>query len=153
MANKHNRLMTEAEPVSETLCSYFYKRLCLAVFALCAHFHFASCYIYIFICSFSMPHSPFVLSFKSPSWPVPVAAQFKACAVFDRSNTRIVGSNPVRGMDVCPLFFCVVLSCAGSGLATGWSPVQGVLPNVHNRVMSFRSKILNRNRPEGLIRI
>jgi hypothetical protein len=28
-------------------------------------------------------------------------------------------------MDVS-VFFCVVLFCVGSGLATGWSPVQGV---------------------------
>jgi hypothetical protein len=27
-------------------------------------------------------------------------------------------------------FFCVVLSCVGRGLATGWSLVQGVLPHV-----------------------
>jgi len=33
-------------------------------------------------------------------------------------------------MDVCPRFFCVVLSCVGRGLELGWSPVQGVLPNV-----------------------
>jgi len=26
--------------------------------------------------------------------------------------------------------FCVVLSCVGRGLASGWSPVQEVLPNV-----------------------
>jgi hypothetical protein len=32
----------------------------------------------------------------------------------------IVGSNPAQGMDVCPLSFCVVLSCVGRGLATGW---------------------------------
>jgi hypothetical protein len=25
-------------------------------------------------------------------------------------------------------YFCVVLSCVGRGLASGWSPVQGVLP-------------------------
>jgi hypothetical protein len=41
----------------------------------------------------------------------------------------IVGSNPAQGMDVCPSF-CVVLSCVGRGLATGWSLVQGVLPYV-----------------------
>jgi hypothetical protein len=35
-----------------------------------------------------------------------------------RSNTGIVGSNPARGMDVFA-FFCVVLSCVGSGLVTG----------------------------------
>jgi hypothetical protein len=27
-------------------------------------------------------------------------------------------------------FFCVVLSCVGRRLASGWSPVQGVLPTV-----------------------
>jgi hypothetical protein len=31
----------------------------------------------------------------------------------------IVGSNPAQVMDVCPLSFCVVLSCVGRGLATG----------------------------------
>jgi hypothetical protein len=30
-------------------------------------------------------------------------------------------------MDVCLRLFCV---CVGSGLATGWSPVEGVLPTV-----------------------
>jgi len=29
-----------------------------------------------------------------------------------------------------PTSFCVVLSCVGTGLATGLSPVQGILPNV-----------------------
>jgi hypothetical protein len=37
--------------------------------------------------------------------------------VFNRSNTGIVGSNPAGGMDVSA-FFCVVLTCVGSGLAT-----------------------------------
>jgi hypothetical protein len=40
-------------------------------------------------------------------------------------------------MDVCPHFFCVVLSCVGTGLASGWSPVQGVLQTV--QIDSFRS--------------
>jgi hypothetical protein len=44
-----------------------------------------------------------------------------------RANTGIVGSNPTQGMDVCLRVFCV---CVGSGLATVWSPVQGVLPIV-----------------------
>jgi hypothetical protein len=35
-------------------------------------------------------------------------------------------------MDVCVRLFCVcVILCAGSGFATGWSPVQGVLPTVY----------------------
>jgi hypothetical protein len=34
-------------------------------------------------------------------------------------------------MDVCMRLFCVfVVLYAGSELATGWSPVQGVLPTV-----------------------
>jgi hypothetical protein len=34
--------------------------------------------------------------------------------------------------------YCVfVMSCTGSGLATGWSPVQGVLPIVYNIVTCF----------------
>jgi hypothetical protein len=63
--------------------------------------------------------------------PITVAAQSKAWTVFARSNTGIVGSNPTQGMDVCMRLFCVcVLLCVGSGIATGWSPVQGVLPTV-----------------------
>jgi hypothetical protein len=45
-------------------------------------------------------------------------------------------------------FFCVALSCVDSSLVTGRSPVQ-----LFNRFVSFRSQILNRKRPEGLIRI
>jgi hypothetical protein len=42
-----------------------------------------------------------------------------------------MGSNPTQGMDVCVRLFCVcAVLCAGSGLATGWSLVQGVLPTV-----------------------
>jgi hypothetical protein len=40
--------------------------------------------------------------------------------VFARSNARIKGSNPTRGMDVFVHLFCVyVVLCVGSGLATG----------------------------------
>jgi hypothetical protein len=45
--------------------------------------------------------------------------------VFANSNTRIVGSNPTHGMDVC---VCVYSACVG--LAKPWSPVQGQLPTV-----------------------
>jgi hypothetical protein len=49
-----------------------------------------------------------------------LAAQSKARTVFTRFNTKIVGSNPAGGMDVCVrlLGVCVVL-CVGSGLVTG----------------------------------
>jgi hypothetical protein len=38
-----------------------------------------------------------------------MAVRSKARNVFDRSNTGIAGSNPNRGMDVCPRFS--VLCC------------------------------------------
>jgi hypothetical protein len=42
-----------------------------------------------------------------------------------------MGSNPTQCMDVCVRLFCVcAVLCAGSGFATGWSPVQEVLPTV-----------------------
>jgi hypothetical protein len=35
-------------------------------------------------------------------------------------------------------FFCVVLSCVDKGVALGWYPVQGVLPNVHWFINSWK---------------
>jgi hypothetical protein len=69
-----------------------------------------------------------VIWYDMPIW---VAARSKAWTVFAHSNTGVAGSNPNRGVDVCLRLFgvCVVL-CVGSGLATGWSLVQGVLPSV-----------------------
>jgi hypothetical protein len=62
-------------------------------------------------------------------WP---AARSKAWTVFAHSNIGIMGSNPTQSMDVClRLFFVCVDLCVGSGLATGWSPVQGTLPTVY----------------------
>jgi hypothetical protein len=40
-----------------------------------------------------------------------MVARTEARTVFGRSNTGIVGSNPTRGMDVCPWFSVFVLSC------------------------------------------
>jgi hypothetical protein len=59
--------------------------------------------------------------------PITAAARSKAWTVFARSNAGILGSNPTRGMDVCLFYSVFVLD---SGLATGWSLVQGVLSNV-----------------------
>jgi hypothetical protein len=71
--------------------------------------------------------------------PITVAARSKAWTVFARSNTGIVGTNPSPVMDVYVRLFCVcVLLCAGSGLATGWSPVRGVLPAVY-RLRNWKS--------------
>jgi ABC-type enterochelin transport system permease subunit len=42
------------------------------------------------------------------------------CVLFSCSNTRIVGSSSIQGMDVCVRLFCVyVVVCVGSGLPTG----------------------------------
>jgi hypothetical protein len=63
---------------------------------------------------------------------ISMAARSKAWTVFARSNAGIVGSNPTLGVDVCMRLFCVyVILCVGSGLVTGWSPVQGVVPTVY----------------------
>jgi hypothetical protein len=43
------------------------------------------------------------------TYPVPGASRSKARTVFDRLNTGIVGSNPARGMEICPRFS--VLCC------------------------------------------
>jgi hypothetical protein len=63
--------------------------------------------------------------------PITVAAQSKAWTVFARSNAGIVGSNLTQGLDIYVRLPCVcVVLCVGSGLASGWSPVQGVLLTV-----------------------
>jgi hypothetical protein len=59
------------------------------------------------------------------------SANHSGRAVFARSNTGIVGSNPTRGRDVCLRLFCVCVLCVGSSIATGLSHVQGVLPIVY----------------------
>jgi hypothetical protein len=48
-----------------------------------------------------------------------MATWSKAHMVFDHLNTEIVGLNPAQGIDVCPCFSCIVLSCVGSGLVKG----------------------------------
>jgi hypothetical protein len=60
-----------------------------------------------------------------------VATWSKAWTVFVRSNSGIVDSNPTEGMDVCVPLFCVyVVLCVGSGTATGWFPMEGILQAV-----------------------
>jgi hypothetical protein len=66
-------------------------------------------------------------------WLITVAARSTVWINFTRWNIGIVGLNPTQGMDVCVRLFCVcVVLCEGSGLAEGWSPVQGVLPTVYS---------------------
>jgi hypothetical protein len=71
--------------------------------------------------------------------PITVTAWSKAWTLFARSSSGIVGSNPTWGMDACVRLFCVcVVLCVGSGLATDWFPVQGVVLNVY-RIKKLKS--------------
>jgi hypothetical protein len=64
--------------------------------------------------------------------PITVAARSKTWTVFARPYAGIAGTNPTQVMDICVrLFYVCVVLCVGSGLATSWSPVQGVLPTVY----------------------
>jgi hypothetical protein len=72
-----------------------------------------------------------VSEYRGGMLPTTVATRSEAWTVFALLNAGIVGSNPIQDMDVCLRLFCVsVVLCVGSGLASGWSPVQGVLPTV-----------------------
>jgi hypothetical protein len=86
----------------------------------------------------------FVYRFRMP---ITAAARSKAWNAFARSTTGIVGSNPIRGMDVC-LCVCVVL-CR-------WRPCDGLSTcprSPTNCPWDPQYKInFDRNRPEGLIR-
>jgi hypothetical protein len=72
--------------------------------------------------------------------PVPVAARSKACSVFNRLNTGIRGSNPARCMDV-------------EALRRADPPSKEFYQMSKNRLISFRSQVLIRKRPDGVIRI
>jgi hypothetical protein len=54
-----------------------------------------------------------------------VAERSEAWTVFARSDARIVGSNPTEAWMFVYVYSVFVL---GSGLAIGWSLIQGVLP-------------------------
>jgi hypothetical protein len=72
---------------------------------------------------------------------ITMAARFKTWIIFARWNTGIVGLNPTRGMDVCVRLFYVYVGsffCVDSGLETGSSPVQGVVPTVY-RLRNWKS--------------
>jgi hypothetical protein len=69
---------------------------------------------------------------------VPVVARSKARTIFNRSNTGIVDFESRSRHGCVSAFFCVVLSCVGSGLETGWSPVQEVLRNVQKYIHNFQ---------------
>jgi hypothetical protein len=86
-----------------------------------------------------LPVSAIIVSYV-PVKPITVAERSKAWTVFARSNAGIVGSNLTEGKDVCVRLFCVGgVLCVGSGLATGWSLVQGVLPTV-SRIKKLKKR-------------
>jgi hypothetical protein len=84
----------------------------------------------------SVPHKHGILK---KVVPITVAARTEAWNVFDLSDTRILWVRiPLEAwMSIC-LYSVHMLSCEGSGLETGWSHVQGVLPSVH-KINKFRS--------------
>jgi hypothetical protein len=64
--------------------------------------------------------------------PITVAKRSEVWTVFAPWTTELVGSNPVRGTDVCVHLFrvCAVL-CVITDSGWGWSPVKWVLPTVY----------------------
>jgi hypothetical protein len=54
-----------------------------------------------------------------PTGPFTVAARSEARTVFARSNTGVLGWNPIRFIDVCYLFHVCVVLCVVSDLETG----------------------------------
>jgi hypothetical protein len=50
------------------------------------------------------------------------------------------------------VFLCCVVLYVGRCLVSGWSPIQGALPNVHKFInLKKKLKILSQNRPWGVI--
>jgi hypothetical protein len=82
-----------------------------------------------------------------------MAARSKAWTVFARLNAGVVGFNPLEAW----MFVCVYsVFVLGSGLATGWSLIQGVLPNVLDQETEVKQSVSrmpyapsgsNRNKP------
>jgi hypothetical protein len=71
----------------------------------------------------------FILFIVEVNVPITVAARSRAWTVFSPPQTlrSCVRISLEARMSVCVLFCVCVFLCAGSDLATGWSPVQGVL--------------------------
>jgi hypothetical protein len=76
--------------------------------------------VYTLACSVPCGHeyAPLYLAFK----PVTVAERSRACTVFARSETGIVGSNSTHGKDIWCLCVCTFLCLyTAKGLATSRS--------------------------------
>jgi hypothetical protein len=58
-----------------------------------------------------LPMSSVTIVLLVTSWPITVAARYKAWTVFARSNAGIVNANPTQGMEVVCVYSMFVLSC------------------------------------------
>jgi hypothetical protein len=65
-----------------------------------------------------------------------VAERSKQRNVFVQLNTKILSSNPTRGMGVCLLSFCVCVVLCTYQPCDGLTPIQGVLPTL-SKIHSF----------------
>jgi hypothetical protein len=63
-------------------------------------------------------------------------------SVFARTNTEIVVPIPTGGMNICVRLSCLcVVLFVGSGLATDWSPIEGVLKRaIRSKKMAVEPK-------------
>jgi hypothetical protein len=78
-------------------------------------------------CQESQRHMTNYVQFKFGNYsPIYFGTMDLFVTVFARLNAGIVGSNPTKDMGISLQLFYV---CVGSGHATGWSSVQGVLQN------------------------
>jgi hypothetical protein len=70
--------------------------------------------------------------------PVPMPEWCEARTVFGRWNTGLVGSNPTRGMDVCPRFSVLCYPVCRKGPCVG--PITPLKESyqLSNRFLSFR---------------
>jgi hypothetical protein len=76
-----------------------------------------------------------------------LTAPSSAWTVFVRLNAGIVCSNPTREARMSVSVYSV---CVGSDLATGWSHVQGVLPNA-SRIRKLKKAARTQQRAAGRI--
>jgi hypothetical protein len=74
----------------------------------------------------------------SRHWPVTEAARSKTWTLFALSDSGMVGLNPTQGVNVWCVYAFIL--CLGSGLATGWSLVQEVLPYVKKMITELNKR-------------
>jgi hypothetical protein len=91
-----------------------------------SEFHFQQCRAFEFLHNMSTD-----IGFVYYKMPVTVAARSKAWTVFLARTLESWVRIPFEVWISVWVYTVFVLFCAGSGLASGWSSVQGVLPTVY----------------------